>query len=206
MKLEAIREDRTRGGRSTYQCSYTLPSSLLNPNINLEQHNINQRLQSNEPALKAESQDNSNSCSSSGANTRMGIPSLLQVNFWFLYCLILPIHLFCIKEIMDVEHLWQYNEAELSRLNQPDSLSGNRDQSVSNNCSVTNPLLANAGLNNSSNPDLIANLCNIADHRLYKIVKWCKSLPLFKNISVRFYICFNSIYFQLIINNVILKK
>ena len=25
MKLEAIREDRTRGGRSTYQCSYTLP-------------------------------------------------------------------------------------------------------------------------------------------------------------------------------------
>ncbi|EAA05755.5 AGAP009399-PA, partial [Anopheles gambiae str. PEST] len=31
----------------------------------------------------------------------------------------------------------------------------------------------------------IANLCNIADHRLYKIVKWCKSLPLFKHISVR---------------------
>ncbi len=25
MKLEAIREDRTRGGRSTYQCSYTIP-------------------------------------------------------------------------------------------------------------------------------------------------------------------------------------
>ena len=24
----AIREDRTRGGRSTYQCSYTLPASL----------------------------------------------------------------------------------------------------------------------------------------------------------------------------------
>ena len=28
MKLEAIREDRTRGGRSTYQCSYTLPPGL----------------------------------------------------------------------------------------------------------------------------------------------------------------------------------
>lgn len=26
MKLEAIREDRTRGGRSTYQCSYTFPN------------------------------------------------------------------------------------------------------------------------------------------------------------------------------------
>ena len=28
MKLEAIREDRTRGGRSTYQCSYTIPPEL----------------------------------------------------------------------------------------------------------------------------------------------------------------------------------
>lgn len=31
MKLEAIREDRTRGGRSTYQCSYTLP--MLSPSL-----------------------------------------------------------------------------------------------------------------------------------------------------------------------------
>lgn len=29
MKLEAIREDRTRGGRSTYQISYTLPAGLV---------------------------------------------------------------------------------------------------------------------------------------------------------------------------------
>ncbi|CAN7993372.1 unnamed protein product, partial [Ixodes hexagonus] len=29
MKLEAIREDRTRGGRSTYQCSYSLPAQML---------------------------------------------------------------------------------------------------------------------------------------------------------------------------------
>ena len=29
-----------------------------------------------------------------------------------------------------------------------------------------------------------SNLCNVADHRLYRIVKWCKSLPLFKNIHV----------------------
>lgn len=79
---------------------------------------------------------------------------------------------------MDVEHLWHYNEAELSRLNQPPPL--NQSSSV-----ATNPLLASAGLSQSEdNPDLIANLCNVADHRLYKIVKWCKSLPLFKNISV----------------------
>lgn len=82
---------------------------------------------------------------------------------------------------MDVEHLWQYNESELTRLNQtpPVSMAGSNP--------ATNPLLASAGLANgdSSNPDLIANLCNVADHRLYKIVKWCKSLPLFKHISVR---------------------
>ena len=28
----AIREDRTRGGRSTYQCSYTLPASITSQN------------------------------------------------------------------------------------------------------------------------------------------------------------------------------
>jgi len=31
MKLEAIREDRTRGGRSTYQISYTLPPTMVVP-------------------------------------------------------------------------------------------------------------------------------------------------------------------------------
>lgn len=56
---------------------------------------------------------------------------------------------------MDVEHLWQYNENEASNIR-----------------------------TNLNGADLVANLCNIADHRLYKIVKWCKSLPLFKNISV----------------------
>ena len=33
--------------------------------------------------------------------------------------------------------------------------------------------------------DYLSSLCSIADHRLYKIVKWCKSLPLFKNIQVK---------------------
>lgn len=90
---------------------------------------------------------------------------------------------------MDVEHLWQYNESELSRLNQPPPLpqSGSGTSSSSSSASInpTNPLLVSAGLNSdNSNPDLIANLCNVADHRLYKIVKWCKSLPLFKHITV----------------------
>lgn len=59
---------------------------------------------------------------------------------------------------MEVEHLWQYNEGETPNIR-----------------------------TNTNNPDFLANLCNIADHRLYKIVKWCKSLPLFKNISVSSY-------------------
>lgn len=34
----------------------------------------------------------------------------------------------------------------------------------------------------------LSNLTEIADDRLYKIVKWCKNLPVFKNISVSFQI------------------
>lgn len=117
MKLEAIREDRTRGGRSTYQCSYTVPAGLVEQKC---------------PELRPEP----------AAPTAL-IPPLLQ-------------------EIMEVEHLWQYNEGEAR--------------------SATASRQAQSSSTNST--DLMANLCNIADHRLYKIVKWCKSLPLFKNISI----------------------
>lgn len=101
---------------------------------------------------------------------------------------------------MDVEHLWKYSESEFNRANENSSNTGNGSNSSSglsdaagasssNTTSATlatNPLLASAGLANGddSNPDLIANLCSVADHRLYKIVKWCKSLPLFKHILV----------------------
>lgn len=98
---------------------------------------------------------------------------------------------------MDVEHLWKYSESEFNRANENSSNTGNSGSgpvdaacaSSSNTTSATlatNPLLASAGLANGddSNPDLIANLCSVADHRLYKIVKWCKSLPLFKHILV----------------------
>lgn len=101
---------------------------------------------------------------SGGANhMQPGIPVLLQ-------------------EIMDVEPLWQYNAQELARLNQPPT-------NVSSTTIANNPILSSAGISSDSSPDLIANLCNIADHRLYKIVKWCKSLPLFKHISIDDQIC-----------------
>lgn len=154
MKLEAIREDRTRGGRSTYQCSYTLPvTSLTHHQMgNDGQYKINGN------SLKLESMNGDHVM-------KPGVPTLLQ-------------------EIMDVEYLWQYNESELTRLNQP-SVSGVSEPQPSDDAIKNNPFLASAGVtNDNSNPDLIATLYKIADHRLYKIVKWCKSLPLFKNISV----------------------
>jgi nuclear receptor subfamily 5 group A member 3 len=159
MKLEAIREDRTRGGRSTYQCSYTLPvSSLHHQAMGLDgQYKLNGN------TMKAEGYDGKSMNGSGDHVMKPGVPLLLQ-------------------EIMDVEYLWQYNESELTRLNQP--ATGSTEQS-SSDAIKNNPFLASAGVtNDNSNPDMIATLCKIADHRLYKIVKWCKSLPLFKNISV----------------------
>jgi hypothetical protein len=90
------------------------------------------------------------------------------------------------KEIMDVEHLWHYNEMELNKLNTEGHLGKEGGSGAVHNLS-NHPLLAGTALAGSTdtNPDFVANLCNIADRRLYKIVKWCKSLPLFKNISVR---------------------
>lgn len=155
-KFSAIREDRTRGGRSTYQCSYTLPvtvSSLTNVN---QLSNDSSHYKMNGNGIKLE-QNGSNNLHLSMDKPGIPIPPLLQ-------------------EIMDVEYLWKFNDSELNRLNQ----SSADPASMQNN-----PLLASAGFT-CDNPDMIANLCKIADHRLYKIVKWCKSLPLFKNISVSF--------------------
>ncbi|XP_058453597.1 nuclear hormone receptor FTZ-F1 beta isoform X1 [Malaya genurostris] len=188
MKLEAIREDRTRGGRSTYQCSYTLPGTILSPSLSGNDNGNNFPYSKFSTSgqfptgnmggpvgqqFKLESQQDvkSNSNSPAGMLTgnngsehaRPGVPQLLQ-------------------EIMDVEHLWQYNAVELARLNQP-------PPPVTPAAIAASPLLSSAGITSESNPDLIANLCNIADHRLYKIVKWCKSLPLFKNISIDDQIC-----------------
>lgn len=72
---------------------------------------------------------------------------------------------------MEVEHLWQYNETEHGS-----SGSGGGGGGLG--------LGRSGGSSSGGGPDFLSNLCNIADHRLYKIVKWCKSLPLFKNITV----------------------
>lgn len=172
MKLEAIREDRTRGGRSTYQCSYSLPSSS-NIHSDFRASSVDLRQSTNDSlAVKLENPDRNNSILRRSIVPRSkSVPPLLQ-------------------EIMDVEHLWHYNESELKKLNTDGHLSKAGDTKAMNNL-TSHPLLAGTVLAGSgdANPDFVANLCSIADHRLYKIVKWCKSLPLFKNISIDDQIC-----------------
>lgn len=70
MKLEAIREDRTRGGRSTYQCSYTLP--MLSPSLV-----DGTLLISNNRAKVANQQDNA--AGANNAPNQQIVPPLLQV-------------------------------------------------------------------------------------------------------------------------------
>ncbi|KAH8262810.1 hypothetical protein KR044_000598 [Drosophila immigrans] len=244
MKLEAIREDRTRGGRSTYQCSYTLPNSMLSPLLSPDQaaaaaaaaavvnqqqqqqqqqqhhQRLHQHQQQHQTPQTAQQQHGplngfgGGGCSggsSVGSNSLPASPSLgtsikteqaEPLNHHATRASSIPALL---QEIMDVEHLWQYTDAELARINQPLSSfatggsssgsgggSGTGGHHTANAQQMTNPLLASAGLSSNgenANPDLIAHLCNVADHRLYKIVKWCKSLPLFKNISIDDQIC-----------------
>lgn len=186
MKLEAIREDRTRGGRSTYQCSYSLPPSLTNhAELRASSTDLRQSMLDSHHSLttsvKLEPPDvASNASSTMSHHTKRlnalmpgskGVPPLLQ-------------------EIMDVEHLWHYNEMELNKLSTDGHLGKEGGSGAVHNF-ATHPLLAGTALAGSTdtNPDFVANLCNIADHRLYKIVKWCKSLPLFKNISIDDQIC-----------------
>lgn len=175
MKLEAIREDRTRGGRSTYQCSYSLPPSLTNhAELRASSTDLRQGMGETHPGLTVKLEPPDSGVPHHKRHTlpgSKGVPSLLQ-------------------EIMDVEHLWHYNEMELNKLSTEGHLGKEGSSGAVHNLS-THPLLAGTALAGSTdtNPDFVANLCNIADHRLYKIVKWCKSLPLFKNISIDDQIC-----------------
>ena len=115
----AIREDRTRGGRSTYACSYALP-----PTSTGSAHS--ESVQPSTPPT-------------------WEIPNLL-------------------KEIVECESLWHLSAEgdPLSDLGRSSSSHGG----------------------NPKNADYLAELCSAADRRLYRLVKWCKSLPLFKNIQV----------------------
>ncbi|KAF2344550.1 Nuclear hormone receptor ligand-binding domain [Trinorchestia longiramus] len=73
------------------------------------------------------------------------------------------------QQIHDVEHLWRCSESEVAALRQPE-------------------LSARQAMESNS-ADFLNNLCQIADNRLYKIVKWCKSLPLFRHITIDDQIC-----------------
>ncbi|XP_050532133.1 nuclear hormone receptor FTZ-F1 beta isoform X2 [Daktulosphaira vitifoliae] len=151
MKLEAIRVDRTRGGRSTYPFTYTIPQS----NIQSQHGNQHSGTVNNTIDNKAKQEDQV--CRSSPQETTRLIPQLLQ-------------------EIMEVEHLWTYNEGAFD--------SSNTNGSSSNHFGGAKELAKSRLMSENKGTDFLSNLCNIADHRLYKIVKWCKSLPLFKNISI----------------------
>lgn len=222
MKLEAIREDRTRGGRSTYQCTYNIPANLVG---------------SPAGGMTSEKLTTAGNCSPAPAGSehhypvrhhsnhshKMQVPQLLQ-------------------DIMDVEHLWHYNDndrisgvARTSAVGSDNMLlggpgngssvvtgaavecssnefgnvvdTGNRrgdsttpcptgvsssaaDQRSTNSNNSNPQISGNSNSNSTQHSDSqVSNLCNIADHRLYKIVKWCKSLPLFKNISIDDQIC-----------------
>lgn len=142
MKLEAIREDRTRGGRSTYQCTYTGPSSapVSGPPTDLTPINLLS-------SVKQEPPDVGRCVAPSPTDTlRPSTPPLL-------------------KQICEVEYLWHRSTSE----RMPEE--GRRG------------LVGDYHVRKRDAADYHA-LCNMADHRLYKIVKWCKSLPVFKNIHI----------------------
>lgn len=236
MKLEAIREDRTRGGRSTYQCTYTLPANLVGSPAGMTSEKLTTGNCS--PASAGSEHHYSVRYHSNHSHKMQVVPQLLQ-------------------DIMDVEHLWHYNDNDRisgsggilgsARNNGSDSMlfggsgssltpssatgtatgigGGNNGGTVeclsndssnvdtnsrrgetvgsagststsdqhSTNGNTTNnsnsQIASNSNGNSAQHPDFLSNLCNIADHRLYKIVKWCKSLPLFKNISIDDQIC-----------------
>ncbi|XP_028967272.1 nuclear hormone receptor FTZ-F1 beta [Galendromus occidentalis] len=274
MKLEAIREDRTRGGRSTYQCSYGFPSLTTPPHpglpstpssdapssnarpasaqdnrdsvhqpialvqksnsVKIARTSSSSVITSSEPRVASaikhsngslaglvgglvdsslgyspslvtsllmsphnlsldngnhkfshgvaagESNGNSNghggrrdSSGSSGGATLppedaavndAGIPSLIQ-------------------DILSVEHLWHYTEKEKQQhlREKENDASSDGQMFIKQEEAMA---MDDSSPPNGATTDLLSSLCNIADHRLYKIVKWCKSLPLFRDITV----------------------
>nr|WCS71194.1 hormone receptor-like protein 39 [Pardosa pseudoannulata] len=149
MKLEAIREDRTRGGRSTYQCSYTLPATSLGD----DRVPFTGEISISPSSLPSDCHTKPDISSSRSSKESAGANSPDEQNQ--------PIVPALIHDILSVEHLWHYTDREPSRSpNQPPPKLPDGDQ------------------------DFLSNLCNIADNRLYKIVKWCKSLPLFREIGM----------------------
>ncbi|XP_077507297.1 nuclear hormone receptor FTZ-F1 beta-like [Amblyomma americanum] len=150
MKLEAVREDRARGGRRIYQCSYSEPSQLLGGDARL---------------------------ASSGGLPAEPIPLLQKVSRSLSLGYPLegspqpfvgqqpPVVPSLVQEIVSVEHLWRYTDREISRLE------------------ATGGLCSPGAMGADWGQSLLRSVCNLADHRVNKIFKWCKSLALFRDIQ-----------------------
>ncbi|XP_013789030.2 nuclear hormone receptor FTZ-F1 beta-like isoform X2 [Limulus polyphemus] len=146
MKLEAIREDRTRGGRSTYQCTYSIPSQSINDPWNRTGAENGMRPSYASPLCDGSERhyQNRERDSHSTSPASQFPPCVPQL----------------IRDVMSVEHLWHYSEKEMTKISEQ------LDEK---------PV--------DGDTDFLATLCKIADNRLCKIVKWCKSLPLFKEMQ-----------------------
>ncbi|XP_077507296.1 nuclear hormone receptor FTZ-F1 beta-like [Amblyomma americanum] len=167
MKQEAVRQHGTRGRRRMYQCSYSEPSQLLGGDA---------RLASDSGGLPAEPipllQKESRSLSSGSPLEGSPQPFVGQQQP--------PVVPSLVQEIVSVEDLWHYTDCEISRLSEP----------FGHKVSATGATVLDAGgpdspgaLGADGGPSLLRSVCNIADLRVYKIVKWCKSLPLFRDIQ-----------------------
>lgn len=75
--LSAIREDRTRGGRSTYQCSYSVPASLMQSNEPVQK--LSGSLASGETLVKLETPE-IGSPNSNLDSRLLPVPQLLQAS------------------------------------------------------------------------------------------------------------------------------
>ncbi|XP_053208362.1 LOW QUALITY PROTEIN: nuclear hormone receptor FTZ-F1 beta-like [Panonychus citri] len=218
MKLEAIREDRTRGGRSTYQCTYTISPTTINPNygfancnnLNSVVHSDNNTMrvqQSNSVAsammmsqpvghsshdarnyyqtkwlpmsndlksINCDSPVNFSLTTNNGINNeKFTLDSSDSASGSNTFSPIIPPKISgLIKEILSAEHHWRRT---LSETKTCDLSKTNHRYYSENVTSETNKEVTSSDIENS--------FCRIADHHLYKLVLWCKSLPLFQEIS-----------------------
>jgi nuclear receptor subfamily 5 group A protein 3 len=102
-----------------------------------------------------------------------------------------------IQQIMSVEHLWLYSDAEMANINEEiEKCDTNYSAAASKNVkrqlslnsigssSSSSSSSSKSGKSKDVDDGLLVCLCSIADQRLYKIVKWCKSLPLMSTIQI----------------------
>lgn len=84
-----------------------------------------------------------------------------------------------IAEIAAVEHLWQFNTKQQTDADREKKVI--KDEGVISSSDDGRMTDVSAPGCSVSEPEDGNNLC---DHGLYKLVKWCKSLPLFRDIQV----------------------